>query len=112
MKPKAQARGAAVEKPVPNTPVEMVEIKGRVVAPDGRPVAGALVTTLYLDTEVLSIDASTDPMAQNDRAAPMGGSRSACPRRISTLRSNVTCPRSPGSWRQPPDTDSAGAGEA
>ncbi len=41
MKPKASAAGAAVEKPVPNTPVEMVEIKGQVVAPDGRPVAGA-----------------------------------------------------------------------
>jgi RNA polymerase sigma factor (sigma-70 family) len=61
MKPKAHAATAAVEKPVPNTPVEMVEIKGRVVAPDGRPVAGALVTTLYMDTEILSADTRTGP---------------------------------------------------
>ena len=56
-----QYAGAALEKPAPNTPVEMVEIKGRVVAPDGRPVAGALVTTLYMDTDIFTNDTSSIP---------------------------------------------------
>ena len=48
MKPQAQAAGLARDKPVSNQPIETVEVKGRVVAPDGRPVAGAAVTAAYI----------------------------------------------------------------
>ena len=46
MNPKAE--GAAREEPVAKKPPEMVEVKGRVVAPDGRPVAGAAVGAVYV----------------------------------------------------------------
>ena len=36
-----RGRGRSREKPAPEKPLETVEIKGRVVAPDGKPVAGA-----------------------------------------------------------------------
>jgi RNA polymerase sigma factor (sigma-70 family) len=45
VKPRADA--AAREEPVVDKPAETVEAKGRVVAPDGRPVAGAVVTAVY-----------------------------------------------------------------
>jgi len=45
MKPKAEA--AAREVPVAEKPQETVEVKGRVVAPDGKPVAGAAVGEAY-----------------------------------------------------------------
>ena len=45
MKPKAEA--AAREEPVAGKPQETVEVKGRVVAPDGTPVAGAAVGAAY-----------------------------------------------------------------
>jgi hypothetical protein len=61
MKPKETVGEAVREKPAPHAPVEMVEIKGRVLAPDGRPVAGAALTTLYVDTEALNIETSTSP---------------------------------------------------
>ena len=41
MKPKAAPAEVIREKPAAEKPLETVEIKGRVVAPDGRPVAGA-----------------------------------------------------------------------
>jgi RNA polymerase sigma factor (sigma-70 family) len=45
MKPKPEARAevAAKEAPDGKKPAEMVDVKGRVVAPDGKPVAGATV---------------------------------------------------------------------
>ncbi len=48
--PQAQAEraGASREKPAVKRPVETVEIIGRVVAPDGKPVAGAVVTAAYI----------------------------------------------------------------
>ena len=61
MKPKAAPAQVIREKPVAANPVETVEIKGRVVAPDGKPVGGAEVTTLYIDTDALSIDTSDVP---------------------------------------------------
>ncbi len=59
MKPKASAAQVIREKPAAEKSVETVEIQGRVVTPDGRPVTGAAVTSLYVDTDALSIDAST-----------------------------------------------------
>jgi RNA polymerase sigma factor (sigma-70 family) len=51
MKPKTQAAAAVGTKPVAEKPRETVEVKGRVVAPDGRPVAGASVAAEYIFTE-------------------------------------------------------------
>ena len=53
IKPKAGAAGVEPEKPAAKKPIETVEIKGRVVAPDGRPVAGAAVTALYIDADAV-----------------------------------------------------------
>ena len=53
---KSKAAQVIREKPEPARLVETVEIKGRVVAPDGKPVAGAAVTTLYIDIEALNMD--------------------------------------------------------
>jgi RNA polymerase sigma factor (sigma-70 family) len=53
MKPKTQAAAAVVAKPVAEKPRETVEVKGRVVAPDGRPVAGAAVAAEYIYTEAV-----------------------------------------------------------
>jgi RNA polymerase sigma factor (sigma-70 family) len=61
MKPKDTVGEAIREKPAPHAPVEMIEIKGRVLAPDGKPVAGAALTTLYVDTDALNIETSTSP---------------------------------------------------
>jgi RNA polymerase sigma factor (sigma-70 family) len=50
MKRPAPARDDA---PAPaSAPVEMVEVRGRVVAPDGKPAAGATVRTAYIDLEI------------------------------------------------------------
>jgi RNA polymerase sigma factor (sigma-70 family) len=48
--PQAQGEraGESREKPAVKRPVETVEIKARVVAPDGKPVAGAVVTAAYI----------------------------------------------------------------
>ena len=53
MRPKVEAKAAvaAREEPVAKKPMEMVEVKGRVVAPDGRPVAGATIGVAYVDLE-------------------------------------------------------------
>ena len=49
MKPKPEPRAALVarEEPVARKPIETVEVKGRVVAPDGKPVVGAVVRAEY-----------------------------------------------------------------
>ena len=36
------------DKPAPEKPLETVEIRGRVVAPDGKPVVGAAVAADYI----------------------------------------------------------------
>jgi RNA polymerase sigma factor (sigma-70 family) len=48
--PKAEAVGR--EEPVSGKPLETVEVKGRVVAPDGRSVAGAAVAAAYFRADV------------------------------------------------------------
>jgi RNA polymerase sigma factor (sigma-70 family) len=49
-----QPEAAAVvrEEPAAAKPLETVEVKGRVVAPDGRPVAGAAVTAVHFRQDV------------------------------------------------------------
>ena len=51
--PTAPAVGVSREKPVPEKPLGTVEIKGRVVAPNGRPVTGAAVTAFYIDADAV-----------------------------------------------------------
>jgi hypothetical protein len=53
MKPTTGAAGVSREKPVPEKPLETVEITGRVVAPNGRPVTGATVTAVYIDADAV-----------------------------------------------------------
>jgi RNA polymerase sigma factor (sigma-70 family) len=48
---KSKADLTAKAAPIARKPAEMVEIKGRVVSPDGKPVAGALVKGAYVDRE-------------------------------------------------------------
>ena len=49
--PQPQAEPVAREEPAAGKPRETVEVKGRVVAPDGRPVAGAAVGAAYLSRD-------------------------------------------------------------
>ena len=61
MKSKAEPKAAPVarEEPVARKPMEMVEVKGRVVAPDGKPVAGAAVRGAYVDREAKPFPSAT-----------------------------------------------------
>jgi RNA polymerase sigma factor (sigma-70 family) len=61
MKPKAEAKAAAVakEEPAVRKPVEMVEVKGRVVTPDGKPIAGAAVRGIYIERETKRFPGAT-----------------------------------------------------
>ena len=49
--PQPQGAAASREKPAAKKPVGTVEIKGRVVATDGKPVAGAAVRAAYIEEE-------------------------------------------------------------
>jgi Sigma-70, region 4 len=51
MKPKAERAGVIREKSAPEKPLETVEIRARVVAPDGKPVAGAAVAAVYISRD-------------------------------------------------------------
>jgi hypothetical protein len=53
MKPTTGAASVSREKSVPEKPLEAVEIKGRVVAPNGRPLTGAMVTAVYIDADAV-----------------------------------------------------------
>ena len=61
MKPKAEPKPVVVdrEEPVATKPAEMVEVKGRVVAPDGKPVAGATVSGTSFDRDAKPFPAAT-----------------------------------------------------
>ena len=48
MKPKPEAKAEVVqEAPIVRKPAEMIEVRGRVVTPDGKPIAGATVRGAY-----------------------------------------------------------------
>jgi RNA polymerase sigma factor (sigma-70 family) len=49
--PKPRPRASRLDTPTAKKPVELVEVKGRVVSSDGQPVAGAVVLGFYLDRE-------------------------------------------------------------
>jgi RNA polymerase sigma factor (sigma-70 family) len=51
IKPKAEAASTIQQPPAEKPSRETVEVKGRVVTPDGKPVAGAAVGAAFLDTE-------------------------------------------------------------
>ena len=50
MKRTAGAAGVSQEQPLLAKPAETLEVNGRVLAPDGRPVAGAAVAAVYAST--------------------------------------------------------------
>ncbi len=52
MNPPAAARAPLADNHKDAAPVAMVEVRGRVVDPDGHPVAGATIVTGYLDREI------------------------------------------------------------
>jgi RNA polymerase sigma factor (sigma-70 family) len=51
MKPEPKAAAVAREEPAARKAAEMVEVRGRVVAPDGKPVAGAAVRGAFVYPE-------------------------------------------------------------
>ena len=53
IKPKPEAAAAIAANPAGEKPREMVEVKGRVLAPDGRPVAGAAVTSAFISRDTV-----------------------------------------------------------
>ena len=59
-------RSQRVAAPPEAEPGAMVEVRGRVVGPDGKPVAGATLRTAYLDTD--------DPAPRGDERARTAGS--------------------------------------
>jgi RNA polymerase sigma factor (sigma-70 family) len=59
MKPRAEGSGINPAKPAAERPLETIEVKGRVIAPDGKPVAGAAVTAAYIGREEVTSPGAT-----------------------------------------------------